>query len=198
MRTTPGSQWCQCQRQTLSASPEPIRPAGRRWRRDAKWRILPVINGATGGHYATARQGSAADRRGGCDQRRVDGLWRRGSTSVRARGREGGADRHPRRTWRARRRLPPRRGPRRPLPPPRRHIGAELGPGGRRGDGGARTAGYPVQQCRCLVSRQGRGHHRGNLGPRTWRMPRASSWVPARPSRPCAKAAAGRSSTRPR
>ena len=48
---------------------------------------------------------------------------------------------------------------------PRRDIGTELGPGGRRGDGGARTAGYPVQQCRRLLSRQGRGH----LGPRAWR-----------------------------
>jgi hypothetical protein len=56
----------------------------------------------------------------------------------------------------------------------RRDIGTQLGPGGRRGDGGARTAGYPLQptfapsrtkrcaaappkpiKCRCLLSRQG-------------------------------------------
>ena len=42
-----------------------------------------------GGEHATPGQNSAADRRGGCDQWRVD--RRRGGASVRARGREGGA-----------------------------------------------------------------------------------------------------------
>jgi len=54
-----------------------IRTALRQGRSDAKWRILPAINGEMGGQDATARQGGAADRRGGCDQGRVEGLrWR--------------------------------------------------------------------------------------------------------------------------
>jgi NAD(P)-dependent dehydrogenase (short-subunit alcohol dehydrogenase family) len=58
----------------------------RRWRQEAKWRIIPPTNDHTGGQNATARQNSAADRRGGCDQGRANGLRRRGGASVRARG----------------------------------------------------------------------------------------------------------------
>src|SRR5215475_8375794 len=58
--------------------------------------------GSDGRQYATEGQGGAADRRRGGDQGRIDGFWWRSRASLCARGRQGGSDRHPRRSGRAR------------------------------------------------------------------------------------------------